>query len=234
MDVAKRRFWLVSTGLVTFIVFAAVAQIASNEWNETASLNEATQLWDMSNEITSEEMKHAIKSELSSTFQKENENLQTALAISNDPSDDLLHSSSNDRRKAEAELRLMRRYGAKDSTFSTALAGGKFSTTSDPMTDLLQTGYSNVAFPLTAQQLSGQPAGADVESGDASGRPRTPFLDTLEDWAEERSADGESGNIPRDSALPPGTPDLRKRAIPPYAQDLAAASPPPPGLASVR
>jgi hypothetical protein len=98
MDVAKRRFWLVSTGLVTFIVFAAVAQIASNEWNETASLNEATQLWDMSNKITSEEMKHAIKSELSSTFQKENENLQTALAISNDPSDDLLHSSSNDRR----------------------------------------------------------------------------------------------------------------------------------------
>ena len=102
----------------------------------------------------------------------------------------------------------MRRYGAEDSTFSAAPAGGEFSTTSDPMTDLLQTSF---ATPYYSDELAEKPASSSRDSvaGEAEGGQGAPFLDTLEDWAERRSADGESGNIPRDSALPPGTPDQR-------------------------
>ena len=83
------------------------------------------------------------------------------------------------------------------------------------MTDLLQTGYSALAFPsATSEQLAARPTGAGAGAGGAGSSRDTPFLDTLEDWAERRSAEGESGNIPRNSALPPGTPDLRCPAAP--------------------
>ena len=98
---AKGRFWIVSYGLVICGLVAAITQLVSDPRNETDSLNQATQLWDMSRKVTSEEMKRAIKSELSSTFQKENENLQTALSVSQYPTGDLLHSSSDGRRSVD-------------------------------------------------------------------------------------------------------------------------------------
>ncbi len=89
-----------ATGLLICSLLATVAHLASGKWSEDDSLSQATQLWDsdISEKITPEEMKRAIKAELSSSFSQETQNLKTALSSSQYPTKNYLLSSSDDQR----------------------------------------------------------------------------------------------------------------------------------------
>ena len=96
-ETTRRRYFLVSGGLIVFSLLAALAQLISNQSSGGDSLSQTTDLWAISGKITSEDLKRAIKAELSSSFRKQTQNLETALSTQY-PAESYLHSSSHDQR----------------------------------------------------------------------------------------------------------------------------------------
>ena len=102
-ETTKKRFFFVAGGLAVIAILATTLQFARGRENDAGSLSESTQLWDMTRKISQDQIKRAVKEELSATFEKERRDLESSLSIDQGTPD---YSFSDDRRRRSSRPRL--------------------------------------------------------------------------------------------------------------------------------